>query len=189
MSRIGVVMLLAALLGGAGMAGATEAFVYGGRTMVPLRMVGESFGASVQFDSRTKGVSISLDYRKVNMTVDSPRAHVGDRVVVLDSPAVVAGGVCYVPARFVSDTFGFGITWVSAEHRVIVVHPKTKKQIVLGVSRRVPPGLAKKGGMPPGQAKKLRNHHDGGDDSSHQGKGRGRDDAREKGKGHGKGKH
>ncbi|MHB0939059.1 MAG: copper amine oxidase N-terminal domain-containing protein [Armatimonadota bacterium] len=187
MSRIGVVMLLAALLGGAGMAGATEAFVYGGRTMVPLRMVGESFGASVQFDSRTKGVSISLDYRKVNMTVDSPRAHVGDRVVVLDSPAVVAAGVCYVPARFVTETFGFSITWNSGQ--IIVVQPKTKKQIVLAVGRHVPPGLAKKGGMPPGQAKKLRNHHGGDDDSGHQGKGRGRDDAREKGKGRGKGKH
>ena len=180
MSRFRVLAALTALLGAALLADATEAFVYGGRTFVPLRTVGESFGASVQYDSRTRGVSIALDYRKVNMTVDSPRAYVGDRVVVLDHPAVVAGGVCYVPARFVSDTFGFGINWVSTERQVIVIHPKTKKRIVLGVGRQVPPGLAKKGGMPPGQAKKLRsNHHDGYDDSGHQDKGRGK----------GKGKH
>ena len=188
MSRIGTMILLAALLGAAVSAHATEAFVYGGRTFVPLRSVGESFGASVQYDSRTKGISIALDYQKVNMTVDSPRAHVGDRVVVLDNPAVVVAGVCYVPARFVTESFGFGITWVSAEHRIIVVHPKTKKQIVLGVSRHVPPGLAKKGGLPPGQAKKLRNHHGGDDDSGHKGRGRDDDDHKEKGHGKGKGK-
>lgn len=184
MSRIGGVILLAALLGAAVTAHATEAFVYGGRTFVPLRTVGESFGASVQYDSRSKGVSISLDYRKVNMTVDSPRAHVGDRVVVLDSPAVVAGGVCYVPARFVSDTFGFGITWSSGQ--IIVVHPKTKKRVVLAVGRHVPPGLAKKGGTPPGLAKK------GGTPPGHKrqmGSKKYEDKGKLQGNGHGKEKH
>lgn len=171
MLRIGTIILLAALLGGAATAHAREAFVYGGRTFVPLRTVGESFGASVHYDSRTKGISIALDYQKVNMTVNSPRARVGDRVVVLDHPAMVVDGVCYVPARFVTESFGFGVTWVSAEHRVIVVHPKTKKQIALGVSRRVPPGLAKKGGLPPGQAKKLGRHHH---DDKGRGKGKGK---------------
>jgi hypothetical protein len=172
MRLFGVAAAVLTLFGAAVMAEAVEAFVYGGRTMVPLRTVGESFGAAVQYNSRTKGVSISLDYQKVDMTVNSPRARVGDRVVVLDTAAVVADGVCYVPARFVSETFGFGINWGSAERRVIIVHPKTKKQIVLGVSHHVPPGLAKKGGMPPGQAKKY----------GHSGHGA----AKNKAKGHGK---
>jgi len=154
MSRLGVLAAAAALLGAGTLAHGVEAFIYGGRTMVPLRMVGESFGAAVQYDSRSKGISISLDYQKVNMTAGSPRARVADRVVMLDTAAVVADGVCYVPARFVSETFGFQITWISAERRVIVIHPKTKKQIMLAVGRNVPPGLAKKGGTPPGLARK-----------------------------------
>jgi len=184
MYRFWMLAALAAVLGTAAVADGMEAFVYGGRTLVPLRTVSESFGASVQYDSRTKGVSISLDYRKVDMTVDSPRAHVGDRVVVLDSSPVMVAGVCYVPARFVSETFGFSITWVSTERRVIVINPKTKKRIVLVASRHVPPGLAKKhgvppglakkGGMPPGQAKKhgdARNKDDGKGHGKHKGGG------------------
>lgn len=177
MWRIGLLAAVSLLLGTTVMA--MEAYVVGGRTLVPLRMVGESFGASVQYDSRTKGVSLSLDYQKVNMTVDSPRAHVGNRVVVLDAPAVVVGGVCYVPARFVSDSFGFNIAWSSGQ--VVVVHPKTKKQVVMVVSRHVPPGLAKKGGVPPGLARRHRGGgpwHDAGDDH---GQGKGHE------KGHGKG--
>lgn len=155
MWRTGVLLvLLLALLGTASVADDMDAISYGGRTMVPLRTVSEFLGASVQYDSRTNGVSISLDYQKVNMAVGSTRARVGDRSVLLDSPVVVVGSVCYVPARFVTSTFGCSINWDSADHRVIVVNPREHRQIVLMVSRRVPPGLAKMGGIPPGLAKK-----------------------------------
>lgn len=147
-SALGALLLLP-LLGQA-----TEAVIVNGRTLVPLRMVGESFGASVQYDSRTRGISLSLDYQKVNMTVDSPTARVNERAVPLDTAVIVYGGIAYVPIRFVSDTFGFAITWQSISREVIIVHPKTAKRIVI-VAHNAPPGLAKKGGTPPG----LSNHH------------------------------
>ncbi|MHB9129916.1 MAG: copper amine oxidase N-terminal domain-containing protein [Armatimonadota bacterium] len=170
-----ILWVLAALLSVITTAHAADVYIVGGRCMVPLRQVGETFGASVQYNSRSRGISISLDYQKVDMTVDSRRARVNTHEVDLDTSAVVVGGVCYVPARFVSDTFGFSITWNSGARQLIVLHPKTHKQVVMVVGKHVPPGLAKKGGMPPGQAKKYHDngndHGNGGHDDNSQGHG------------------
>jgi hypothetical protein len=169
--------VLAALLGALTAAQAADVYIVGGRCMVPLRQVGETFGASVQYDSRLRGISIALDYRKVNMTLDSHRARVDSRDVDLDAAAVEVGGVCYVPARFVSETFGFSITWNSRIRQVIILHPKTKKRMVMVVGTHVPPGLAKKGGIPPGLAKKggmppgqAKKHQQPGEDHGNAGK-------------------
>ena len=173
--------MLAIILAALGSAQAAEVFVVRGRTMVPLRQVGETFGASVQYNSRTQGVSLALDYQKVDMMVGSRRARVGDRDVELEVAAVVVNGVTYVPARFVSDAFGFEINWSTVDRQVFIVNPKTKKQCVLVVSKHVPPGLAKKGGIPPGQAKKagapavqVNIHIDDKDKGKHKSKGKGK---------------
>jgi hypothetical protein len=88
-----------------------------GRTMVPMRFIGEAFGAAVTWDAPTRRVSVetkgTLNHIPLLMimTIGSTRAIVNGKTVTLDvAPAIVAGRT-FVPLRFVAEAFGADVAW------------------------------------------------------------------------------
>jgi hypothetical protein len=88
-----------------------------GRTMVPMRFVGEAFGASVTWDAATRRVSVETEgtpnHKSLSMvmTIGSKTATVNGKSVALDvAPAIVAGRT-FVPLRVISETLGASVTW------------------------------------------------------------------------------
>ncbi|MEI6521524.1 MAG: copper amine oxidase N-terminal domain-containing protein [bacterium] len=146
----GMLVLLAGFILPA-LANEPEAIVINGHSMMPLRVVSESFGAGIQYNSRTKEVDFGIGYQKTTMTVGSKTARVDNKVVILDEAPVVVAGVTYVPARFVSVVIGATISFGS-DNRVCIEHKG--KKVYMHTRRHTPPGLEKKGGVPPGLAKK-----------------------------------
>jgi hypothetical protein len=88
-----------------------------GRTMVPVRFIGEAFGATVTWDAPTRRVFVetkgSLNHRPLLMvmTVGSTRATVNGTTVTLDVAPAIMVGRTFVPLRVISETLGATVTW------------------------------------------------------------------------------
>jgi len=81
-------------------------FETGGRTMVPLRVVGESLFATVGWDPAAKKVTVVQDGKTVVLMLGSKQALVNGEARLLDAPATTRNGRVFVPLRFVSETLG-----------------------------------------------------------------------------------
>lgn len=81
------------------------------RTMVPLRAIFESLGATVDWNGDTRTVTSSLNGTSVNLTVDDYTMYVNGQAVSLDAPACIVDGRTLVPVRAISEAYGANVTW------------------------------------------------------------------------------
>lgn len=82
-----------------------------GRTMLPMRVIFEALGATVQWSAQTKTVTAYSNDTTVVLKVGSKTASVNNRNVSLDAPAQILNGATMVPVRFVSETLGAQVDW------------------------------------------------------------------------------
>lgn len=76
------------------------------RTMVPIRFVSESLGASVKWDAVTRRVVVNYEGREIILTINSDIALVDGKEVKIDCPAEIVGNRTFVPVRFVAEALG-----------------------------------------------------------------------------------
>jgi hypothetical protein len=95
-----------------------------GRTMVPMRFVGEAFGATVTWDAPTRRVFVetkgTTNHKPLLMimTIGSKKATANGKALTLDvAPAIVAGRT-FVPLRVISETLGATVKWDAAARTV-----------------------------------------------------------------------
>ena len=82
-----------------------------GRTLVPVRFIGEVLGAAVEWLPRTRQVQIKEKGREILLTLDSDTAYIGGEPRLLDCPAVIVGGRTFVPLRFLGESLGAAVKW------------------------------------------------------------------------------
>ena len=85
--------------------------IMNGRTMVPMRKIFESLGATVEWNGGTQTVTAKKIGMKVIMTVGSNVMQVNDREVSLDTAACVTDGRTLVPVRAIAEAFGTDVNW------------------------------------------------------------------------------
>jgi hypothetical protein len=97
-----------------------------GRTMVPMRFIGEAFGATVTWDAPTRRVFVetkaTLNHRALLMimTIGSTKATANGKALTLDvAPAIVAGRT-FVPLRVISETLGATVAWNASTRTVSI---------------------------------------------------------------------
>lgn len=87
-------------------------FIYQGSTLIPVRMVSESFGGETSWDEATKTITINIDGRVVKMNEGSNEMIVDNEKVKLDVPAMISDGRTYIPLRaFVEKALGKKLLW------------------------------------------------------------------------------
>jgi len=96
-------------------------FIMAGRTMVPIRFISEALGAKVEWDSVTKGITITFKDKIIAMQVGSTSAMVNGRNVTLDAPPTIRLGRTFVPLRFISEALGAIVTWDEGTRTVTIV--------------------------------------------------------------------
>ncbi|MCL1848255.1 MAG: copper amine oxidase N-terminal domain-containing protein [Clostridiales bacterium] len=89
-----------------------------GRTMAPLRFVGEALGAEVDWDGETRQVAYTAGGRRILLTVGQKTAMIGDRMVEMDIPPMIINDRTMVPVRFVSQWLGAAVRWDESLRRV-----------------------------------------------------------------------
>jgi len=82
------------------------------KTMVPIRFVSESLGATVTWDDATQTAIIARNNDRIRIIVGSDVMNVGKRKVQLQTPAQLLEDRIYVPLRDVAEGFGIEVFWV-----------------------------------------------------------------------------
>lgn len=86
-------------------------FVQNNRTYVPLRAMGEGFGAKVDFDDKTQKITITNGANVVKMTVGQKLYTVNGKEKTMDvAPFIVrANSRTMVPVRFAAEAMGYKV--------------------------------------------------------------------------------
>lgn len=86
-------------------------FVSGGRTLVPLRVTMESFGASVDWEADTSTAIVRKDTTTVRCKINENCIYRNNVKIENDAAAVIVGGRTYLPIRAVLEAFGAEVGW------------------------------------------------------------------------------
>lgn len=90
------------------------------RTMVPMRAIFESLGATVEWDEATQTVKAQKEDTAIVLTIGSEYMYVNDTAVLLDSPACIVDGRTLAPVRAVSEAFGINVAWDDGTRTVTI---------------------------------------------------------------------
>lgn len=91
-----------------------------GRTLVPVRAIFESMGATVDWDGKTKTVTGKTEDKMIKLVIGDKTALVNNKKVELDVPAKIVNGSTLVPARFVAESLGAEVDWDNNTKSVLV---------------------------------------------------------------------
>ncbi|MGI6361661.1 MAG: copper amine oxidase N-terminal domain-containing protein [Bacillota bacterium] len=88
------------------------------RTLVPIRFVGESLGAQVNWQGKNKTATIIKNDTIVTITLNKREATVNGKTVTLDCLPMEQSGRILVPIRFVAESLNCQVKWTGATKRV-----------------------------------------------------------------------
>lgn len=91
-----------------------------GNTLVPVKAIFESMGATVEWNNATRTVTGKTEDKTIKLTIDNKTAIVNGSSVVLTAPATIINGSTYVPARFVAESLGAEVAWDNNTKSVLV---------------------------------------------------------------------
>ncbi len=91
-----------------------------GRTLVPVRFVGEALGAGVDWNPDTGLITISDGGKNVVMTLGSSDVRVNGVQQAIDCAPEIVSGRTFVPLRFISETLGAGVDYDSGSGQVLI---------------------------------------------------------------------
>lgn len=95
-------------------------FIANDRTMVPVRAISESFGATVTWVPETRNIQIASEHKNITLTVDVAEAQVNGETVALDAAPTIVGDITFVPVRFVTESMGYYVYFASPTSSVLV---------------------------------------------------------------------
>jgi hypothetical protein len=95
-------------------------FISGGRTMVPVRFISEAFGAKVDYDAATKGITITLGDTVIAMQIGNTNVMVNGKSFTIDAPPMIKANRTFVPIRFISEILKATVTY-DASTRVVTI--------------------------------------------------------------------
>jgi hypothetical protein len=98
-------------------------FIEAGRTLVPLRFIGEAFGANVVWMPGLNKAVISLEQKTIEVIIGSKTALINGKEHLLDVAPSISQGRTFVPLRFIGEAFGASIVWESESKRIILTYP------------------------------------------------------------------
>lgn len=101
-------------------------FVAGeGTTLVPLRVITEAFGATVDWEDATQKITLTYPDVSIVLQIGNSVAQVNDHAETLLEAPVLMNDTTMVPLRFISETFGAEVSYDEVTEGIIV-----KKQAV-----------------------------------------------------------
>lgn len=83
-----------------------------GSVMVPIRLISENLGYTVNWEPKTRKVTLKQDFKTVELTVGSKEADAdGVQLKLNAAPIQSKGDSVMVPIRFISEQFGLKVDW------------------------------------------------------------------------------
>ena len=105
-------------------------YVVNDTTLVPVRLITESFGADVGWNEELQQATVTYGGVEIILTIGSKVAQVnGDDVELLTAPEVTNDRTM-LPLRFITETFGADVGWEEETQRVTVVKEITNSNSI-----------------------------------------------------------
>ncbi|MEG1500500.1 MAG: stalk domain-containing protein [Clostridiales bacterium] len=101
------------------------------RVLVPLRVISEKIGATVNYIPQGKKIEIKKDNTLIKLAVDSKKATVNGKNNDLDVPARAIKGNTLVPLRFVGEALSLDVNWMNASKKVFLKSKATYPEMDL----------------------------------------------------------
>ena len=96
-----------------------------GVVMVPLRFMGEAFGAMVEWEPVFQIVRLQLVSTTIYLQMGYNYASVnGKRIILQGLPSIIAG-TTMVPIRFISEAFNAKVVWNAPTQGIDITYPKS----------------------------------------------------------------
>lgn len=94
------------------------------RTFVPIRVIAEDLGATVDYDNKDRIVTIRRDKTNILLTIGDDIARISSdvetRPAILDAPAFLRNDRTYLPLRSISELFGMQVDWDGGKRAVYI---------------------------------------------------------------------
>lgn len=103
-----------------------------GRVMVPVRVISEKLGATVDFNFDTNQIKITSNNSIIDLTLESKNAYINKTLKKLDVPAKEINNRTLVPIRFVGEALGADVAWDDKTWSVYITssHETTSNQTI-----------------------------------------------------------
>lgn len=93
-----------------------------GRTMVPLRAVGDALGLTVSWDNSKKEAVFTDGSKTIYFPIGSTTAKTSEgRSITMDTAAVITNNRTYAPVRYLAEYFGYNVSWDNATRTVSIM--------------------------------------------------------------------
>jgi hypothetical protein len=86
-------------------------FIKDGRTLLPVRVLVEVLGGTVQWNPSTKTATVLLGSRTVALTIGSKTALVNGTPITLDVAPEIKNGRTFLPLRALAENLGLDLAW------------------------------------------------------------------------------
>lgn len=90
------------------------------RTMVPVRVLFDSFGAEVLWNGSLRQVVVSTASSVIVFTIGSSTAYIDGVGRTVDVPPTIVNDRTFVPIRFISDVLGYDVVWNGSTRTVYI---------------------------------------------------------------------
>jgi branched-chain amino acid transport system substrate-binding protein len=94
--------------------------IINGRTFVPVRLIAETYGATVDWIPASRTVTIKLGDVEVDLTIGSKEAIVGSGTQLLEAAPYIKAGRTMVPVRLISEAFGLSVYYDSQARSISI---------------------------------------------------------------------
>lgn len=98
-----------------------EPQIVNGCTMVPMRVIFEELGCTMDWNNETKTVTASKRVTNISLTVNKKKAYINGKENILDAAPCIVNGTTLVPVRFVSEALGVDVKWDQATRTVNLI--------------------------------------------------------------------
>lgn len=96
--------------------------IINGRTMVPMRKIFETLGASVEWDGNARKITATRQDKTVVMYIDNTIFSVNGKPITLDVPPQIVEGRTLVPVRAIAESFDIYVIWDDIYNTVVLSH-------------------------------------------------------------------
>lgn len=106
-------------------------FIYNGRTMVPIRFIGENFGFNVFWNNGE--VILKNDNNEIKLYIGKNEIFVNGNIIKIDSSPLLKDGRTFLPVRYISEALNLIVNWNEQSKEVTIegyINNEPKKIII-----------------------------------------------------------
>ncbi len=101
------------------------------RTLVPMRGIFESLGASVRWEGSTKTIKATKDNRVIELTIGEREVKINGATQLLDVPPKMINNRTMVPLRFIGEALGYEVKWEQSIKTVFIGTAEVDRKVII----------------------------------------------------------